>query len=210
MTNHGKQFHINFVFISMKTATITILLSVFFLGCEDQQKGTMQMDNKPQKTYNTEHLKQATFAAGCFWGVEDKFQKLDGVADAVSGYTGGHAKNPTYHQVCTGTTGHAEAVLVTYDPNAISYDKLLDTFWNMHNPTTMNRQGPDIGSQYRSAIFYHDDQQKSAAEKSLENLQNSGKYKQKIVTEIQPATQFYKAEEYHQDYFKKHKGLYCH
>ncbi len=156
-----------------------------------------------------ENLEQATFAAGCFWGVEARFRKIDGVIDAVSGYTGGTVENPTYKQVCGGNTGHAESVLVTYDPDKVSYEKLLEEFWKMHDPTTLNRQGPDFGSQYRSAIFYHNQEQKQAAEELKGQLEQSGKYDKKMVTEIAPAQDFYKAEEYHQRYFEKHPGLYC-
>ncbi len=147
---------------------------------------------------------KATFGAGCFWHVEDMLNKTKGVKATAVGYIGGQLPNPTYEEVCTDKTGHAEAVEVEFDPEEISFDELLDVFWNNHNPTTLNRQGPDIGNQYRSAIFYHDDKQKSSAEKSKQELEKSGRYKDPIVTEIVPAPSFYKAEEYHQKYFKKH------
>lgn len=147
---------------------------------------------------------KATFGAGCFWHVEDLFQKIDGVTSTKVGYTGGKLTNPTYEEVCTDTTGHAEAVKVEYDPNKISYQDLLDVFWNNHDPTSVNRQGPDIGIQYRSAIFFHNEEQKKIAEKSKEQIENSGKFNKKIVTEITPASKFYNAEEYHQKYFQKH------
>lgn len=146
---------------------------------------------------------KATFAAGCFWCVEPAFRKVKGVLSTSVGYTGGTMKDPTYEDVCTGRTGHAEAVQVEYDPTVVSYEELLNTFWNGHNPTTLNRQGPDIGTQYRSAIFFHNNEQESAAKISKEKLQNSGTYRQKIVTEIIPATSFYEAEEYHQRYYEK-------
>lgn len=146
---------------------------------------------------------KATFAAGCFWHVEDLFGKTKGVKSTKVGYIGGNLPNPTYEEVCTDRTGHAEAVEVEYDPDEISYDELLDVFWNNHDPTSLNRQGPDIGIQYRSSIFVHDDSQKLAAEKSKEKLNSSGKYSKEIVTEITPAPVFYDAEEYHQKYFKK-------
>ncbi len=146
---------------------------------------------------------KATFGAGCFWHVEDLLSKTKGVKSTQVGYTGGQLVNPTYEEVCTDKTGHAEAVEVEYDPNEISYEELLDVFWNNHNPTTLNRQGPDMGVQYRSAIFYHDDEQKAIAEKSKQTLGKSGKFENPIVTEIVPAPSFYKAEEYHQKYFKK-------
>lgn len=147
---------------------------------------------------------KATFGAGCFWHVEDLLGKTKGVKSTKVGYTGGQLPNPTYEEVCTDKTGHAEAVEVEYDPNEISFDELLDIFWNNHNPTTLNRQGPDVGIQYRSAIFYHDEEQKEIAEKSKNNLDKSGKFSNPIVTQIVPAPVFYKAEEYHQKYFKKH------
>ena len=147
---------------------------------------------------------KATFGAGCFWHVEDLLAKTKGVTSTKVGYTGGQLPNPTYEEVCTDKTGHAEAVEVEYDPNEISFEELLDVFWNNHNPTTLNRQGPDVGIQYRSAIFYHDDEQKEIAEKSKNDLDKSGKFSNPIVTQIIPAPVFYKAEEYHQKYFKKH------
>jgi peptide-methionine (S)-S-oxide reductase len=147
---------------------------------------------------------KAAFAAGCFWGVEHAFRKLEGVVSTMVGYTGGHLKNPTYHDVCQGNTGHAEAVLVEYDPDRISYEKLLEVFWEMHDPTSLNRQGPDVGHQYRSAIFYHTPEQEAAATTSKKALEESGRYCRPIVTEIRPASQFYKAEEYHQCYYEKH------
>ena len=146
---------------------------------------------------------KATFGAGCFWHVEDLLSKTKGVQSTQVGYTGGQLPNPTYEEVCTDKTGHVEAVEVEYDPNEISYKELLDIFWNNHNPTTMNRQGPDVGIQYRSAIFYHNDEQKEIAEKSKQTLEKSGQYENPVVTEIAPAPSFYKAEEYHQKYFKK-------
>ena len=147
---------------------------------------------------------KATFGAGCFWHVEDLFRKTNGVTSTKVGYTGGKLSNPTYEEVCTDATGHAEAVEVEYDPNKISYEELLDVFWNNHDPTSLNRQGPDIGKQYRSAIFFHDEEQKKIAEKSKQSLESSGKFEKKIVTEIEPAPEFYQAEEYHQKYFQKH------
>ena len=147
---------------------------------------------------------KATFAAGCFWHVEDLFRKTKGVKSTKVGYTGGNLSNPTYEEVCTDRTGHAEAVEVDYDPDEISYEELLDVFWNNHDPTSLNRQGPDVGIQYRSSIFFHDETQKQIAEKSKKSLESSGKFSKKIVTEIHPAPEFYKAEEYHQKYFQKH------
>ncbi|OHA88278.1 MAG: peptide-methionine (S)-S-oxide reductase [Candidatus Zambryskibacteria bacterium RIFCSPHIGHO2_01_FULL_43_25] len=152
-------------------------------------------------------LQQATFGAGCFWGVEAAFAELPGVVETQVGYTGGTTENPTYEKICTDKTGHIEAVNIKYDPQKITYEKLLETFWKIHDPTELNRQGPDIGSQYASAIFFHTPEQEETAKKSKEELQNSGAYKPKrIVTGILPAQKFYRAEEYHQKYLEK-KGL---
>ena len=148
----------------------------------------------------------ATFAAGCFWGVEAAFRQVPGVTATRVGYTGGTTTDPTYKQVCTDRTGHAEAVEVSYDPARVSYDDLLRVFWEIHDPTQRNRQGPDIGTQYRSAIFYHDPEQEAAARASKERLERSGVYKRPIVTEIVPAQTFYQAEAYHQQYLEK-RGL---
>ncbi|OPY19023.1 MAG: methionine sulfoxide reductase A [Methanomethylovorans sp. PtaU1.Bin073] len=148
-------------------------------------------------------MEKATFAAGCFWGVEANFRRVKGVIATAVGYTGGHFEDPTYKDVCTGKTGHAEAVDLLFDPSIVSYTQLLEVFWNIHDPTTLNRQGPDIGTQYRSVIFYHNEQQRSEAVASKENAQRSGKFKKPIVTEIVPASTFYRAEEYHQQYFEK-------
>ena len=156
------------------------------------------------------NLKIATFGAGCFWGVEDAFRKVSGVVDAESGFMGGAIKNPSYEDVCSGMTGHAEVVRVKYDPVNVSYMKLLDIFWKIHNSAQIGGQGPDIGSQYRSSIFYYDDDQKEEAEKSKEIENKSGKYKNDIVMEIVPASDFHKAEEYHQRYFEKNGQAGCH
>ena len=150
---------------------------------------------------------KATFAAGCFWGVEAAFRQVPGVIEAISGYTGGHTQNPSYREVCSDSTGHAEAVEVAYDPAVVSYDDLLRVFWQNHDPTTPNRQGPDVGSQYRSAIFVHDAGQRERAKTSLQIEQR--KHARPIVTEIVDAPAFYPAEDYHQRYFEKH-GVACH
>jgi len=147
--------------------------------------------------------KIATFAAGCFWGPEARFRRIPGVVDAAVGYMGGHVKNPTYEMVCTDQTGHAEVVQVTYDPAVISYEQLLDAFWNMHDPTTPDRQGFDFGTQYRSVIFCHDENQKALAEASKKHLEETGQFGDPIVTEIVAAGPFYRAEEYHQRYLEK-------
>lgn len=146
---------------------------------------------------------KATFGAGCFWHVEALFRQVKGVNNTCVGYTGGTTENPTYDDVCSDKTGHAEAVQVEYDPNQVSYEELLKVFWANHDPTTPNRQGPDIGTQYRSVIFYHDENQKKEAQISKEQLEKSGKFNKKLVTQIVPASTFYEAEEYHQRYFDK-------
>jgi len=148
----------------------------------------------------------ATFAAGCFWGVEAAFRRVSGVISTTVGYTGGTVENPTYEQVCTDRTGHAEAVQVEYDPARISYEALLDVFWSCHDPTQRDRQGPDVGRQYRSAIFFHDTGQEQAAKESKAALEASGRFRQPIVTEIVPAAPFWRAEDYHQQYLEK-RGL---
>jgi peptide-methionine (S)-S-oxide reductase len=154
---------------------------------------------------------KAIFGAGCFWGVEAAFRAVEGVKEVTSGYSGGHLKNPSYRDVCTDKTGHAEVVQVEYDPSHVSYDELLDVFWNCHNPTTLNRQGPDVGKQYRSAIFFYTPEQESAARASKEKLEQSGRWRAPVVTEITPASDFYPAEEYHQRYLEK-RGIsgHCH
>ena len=153
---------------------------------------------------------KAVFASGCFWGVEKVFSALPGVTSTRVGYTGGTTKNPTYEQVCTGRTGHAEAIEITFDPSKISYDELLEVFFRHHDPTTEDRQGNDVGTQYRSAIFYHSPEQKAAAEKSLSLLDGAKIFRHGIVTEVSPASEFYAAEEYHQKYLKKNPLGYCH
>jgi peptide-methionine (S)-S-oxide reductase len=155
-------------------------------------------------------MAKATFAAGCFWGVEDAFLHVPGVLSTTVGYTGGTTVNPAYKQVCTGRTGHAEAVEIDFDPAQVSYLELLSIFWKSHDPTTMNRQGPDVGTQYRSAIFYHDPQQEAEARASKEILEKERVHKRPIVTEITPASAFYRAEEYHQKYFEKTGIRACH
>ena len=154
-------------------------------------------------------MDKATFAAGCFWGVEEAFSKVKGVVSTRVGYTGGKMVNPGYYDVTTGTTGHAESVELEYDPTVITYKELLDVFWKIHDPTTKDRQGPDIGSQYRSAIFYHSDEQKDIATASREEIDTSGRFRGTITTEIKKATEFYPAEEYHQKYFEKNSCGLC-
>jgi len=179
----------------MKHILMLVLLaaSISTFGADEKEKPKME---------------KAIFAGGCFWGVEYLFEELDGVVSATSGYTGGHTKNPTYRDVCGHGTGHAEAVEVVYDPSKVSYEDLCLYFWRLHDPTTMNRQGPDVGDQYRSAIFYLTPEQKEIAEKAKVEAQKH--WDKPIVTEITAATTFYPAEDYHQDYFKKHGFHGCH
>jgi len=166
--------------------------------------GSISAEEEAMKT------EKATFAAGCFWGVESVFRQVDGVVDAQVGYTGGNTVNPTYREVCTDTTGHAEAIEITFDPAQVSYETLVDLFFKMHDPTQGNRQGPDVGTQYRSAIFYHSEEQKAVADRVKAGLGKSGKLKKPITTQIVPAAAFYRAEEYHQRYFEKNGGPSCH
>src|SRR3954462_1154970 len=162
------------------------------------------------RNQNGETMAKATFAAGCFWGVEATFRQIDGVSSTRVGYTGGELKNPTYKDVCSDRTGHAEAVEVDYDPAKVKYDDLLQVFWENHDPTQLNRQGPDHGSQYRSAIFYNSPEQEQAARASKEKLEKSGRFSRPIVTQIVPAVTFYEAEDYHQQYLEKRGLATCH
>lgn len=182
----------------MRNLVLILLLAV---GC--QAKTEQQSVNGKNAMDNMENVKTdtATFGAGCFWCVEAVFLELDGVLKVVSGYEGGEVDNPTYKQVCTGQTGHAEVTQILYDPNRITYDELLAAFWQAHDPTTLNRQGNDHGTQYRSVVFYHNEKQKELAEKYKEELNKSGAWPNPIVTEISPAVTFYNAEEYHQNYY---------
>jgi peptide-methionine (S)-S-oxide reductase len=155
-------------------------------------------------------MAKATFAAGCFWGVEEAFRQMKGVSSTTVGYTGGTTRNPTYKDVCSGRTGHAEAVEVEFDPTQVSYRELLAAFFQNHDPTTLNRQGPDVGSQYRSAIFYHDTEQELAAREAIAALEKARIFSRPIVTEVKPASDFYRAEEYHQQYLAKRGAPSCH
>ena len=162
------------------------------------------------KQDQSDHLQQATLGAGCFWCVEAIFQNLQGVVSVVSGYTGGHVHNPTYEQVCSGTTGHAEVTQITFDASIISFEEILEVFWKTHDPTTLNRQGNDVGTQYRSVIYYHDQRQKSIAEEAKQALDTAAIWNDPIVTEIAPLAEFYPAENYHQNYFNQHGNQpYC-
>jgi peptide-methionine (S)-S-oxide reductase len=201
----------------MKSAFLLCLGSILVGGLTGCQQSIHAEPPKPGLTNTASGNKEkpvktetATFAAGCFWGVEATFRQIKGVKATAVGYTGGHFDSPTYHDVCGDETGHAEAVEVEFDPKEVSYDQLLKVFWENHDPTTVNRQGPDFGTQYRSAIFYHTPEQKAAAEASKEALAKSGKYRREIVTQIVPAATFWKAEEYHQQYLEKRGMSSCH
>jgi peptide-methionine (S)-S-oxide reductase len=170
----------------------------------------MKEAEQMEKNDTLDTAKIATFGAGCFWGVEAAYRQIPGVLSTRVGYLGGTLENPTYRDVCSGRTGHAEVVEVKYDPSRLTYDDVLTVFWENHDPTTLNRQGPDVGEQYRSAIFYHDDEQKAAAEASKDERDRSGKYRRPIVTEITPASTFYEAEDYHQQYLEKRGLASCH
>ena len=202
--------------MTMKKYIVTIsliILTVPLFMFEPWSLKAGEMPDKQQANPNKyldqaigDNARTALFAAGCFWGVESAFRNVNGVFKTTVGYCGGNSENPTYRQVCYGGTGHAETVEVVFDPAIVTYEQLLNVFWNSHDPTTMNRQGPDVGEQYRSAIFYLNDSQREQAEKSKSTLEKSGKYKNPVVTEISPAKTFYKAEDYHQQYLEK-KGL---
>jgi len=200
----------------MRAVTAVALVAVIGGGCRPTQEpepmsqtddAHPQPDPKPGRPGSAETptaTETATFAAGCFWGVEATFRKVPGVVDTAVGYAGGHLERPTYEDVCSDTTGHAEVVRVTYDPSKVAYEQLLEVFWNCHDPTTPNRQGPDVGTQYRSAIFFHTESQEAAAKASKQRLQASGRFGGRtIVTQITPAATFWRAEEYHQRYLEK-------
>ena len=188
------------------SASIILFVLLFSLNSCKPAKTLTQTSELYNQQRGGATMEKTTFAAGCFWGIEAAFRQIEGVTFTAVGYTGGNTENPTYKQVCTDRTGHAEAVRVEFDPAIVSYEQLLKVFWDIHNPTTLNRQGPDFGSQYRSSIFYHDEAQKAAAMASKEKIQSSGKYKRDVVTEITPASTFYMAEDYHQQYYEK-RGL---
>jgi peptide-methionine (S)-S-oxide reductase len=192
---------------------LTMLTAVFFINACGQAKNnstTKTMDNEKKSSTVNSNIDTATFGAGCFWCVEAVFQRLEGVLSVKSGYSGGTVKNPSYKEVCQGTTGHAEVCQVTYDKTKISFDELLEVFWKVHDPTTLNRQGNDYGTQYRSAVFYHNDEQKKLAEKYKEEINKSGAYPSPVVTEITAFTNFYPAEDYHDNYFNQNGSEpYC-
>lgn len=197
----------------MKKYTILGCILLSIIACAQKQTVPItNMDSEKMSTTNldTTTLDTATFGAGCFWCVEAVFQQLNGVISVYSGYTGGQTENPTYKEVCSGTTGHAEVAQIVYDTSKISFDELLEVFWQTHDPTTLNRQGADEGTQYRSAIFYHNQKQKETAEKYKKELNASGAWDKPIVTEIASLTAFYKAEDYHQNYYNQNgEQQYC-
>lgn len=189
-----------------------LLFCVLILsGCNKKETNAQsEKTSKEGKQMNEAGLEKATFGSGCFWCTEAIFENLNGVTSVVSGYAGGHVDNPTYEEVCTGTTGHAEVTQITYDPKIITYDELLEVFWKTHDPTTLNRQGNDVGPQYRSVIFYHNIEQKALAEKYKDELNKSGAWDNPIVTEITAYTNFYPAEKYHQNYYENNPNQgYC-
>ena len=199
---------------SMKLMFTTMFFTVVtLLSCavrENSQKYMTSSLTSPAPGEATFRTDTATFGTGCFWCTEAIFQQLEGVLKVSSGYSGGHVKNPTYKEVCEGNTGHAECVEIVYDPAKITYDELLEVFWQTHDPTTLNRQGNDVGTQYRSAIFYHNAEQKAKAEKYKAELDKSGAWDKPIVTDITPASTFYVAENYHQDYYNNNGSApYC-
>jgi len=192
--------------------TSALLIGVTLFSCAQKQNAKKNISKDMTTTTNgsTTTTDTATFGTGCFWCTEAIFQQLDGVIKSTSGYSGGHVANPSYKEVCTGTTGHAEVIQVVYDPAKVSYDELLEVFWQTHDPTTLNRQGNDVGPQYRSVVFYHNAEQKEKAEKYKGELNKSGAFDNPVVTEISPFTNFYAAENYHQDYYNQNGSEpYC-
>jgi peptide-methionine (S)-S-oxide reductase len=186
----------------MKNLFLIAVLAVFSLNQAYSQQKNRSMKEIPKTQINTlEGMEIATLGSGCFWCIEAIYQDLNGVLGLKSGYSGGHIENPTYRQVTSGTTGHAEVIQFSFDPNVISFEEILEIFWSTHDPTTLNRQGADVGPQYRSAVFYHNEKQKEVAEFYKEKLDSSGAFDKKIVTEISPFSNFYAAEDYHQNYF---------
>jgi peptide-methionine (S)-S-oxide reductase len=196
----------------MKSKFFILVVAAFvvIIGCNNKSNAQSEVGNDKGANQKMENLEKATFGSGCFWCTEAVFERLNGVQKVVSGYAGGTVENPTYEKVCTGKTGHAEVTQITYDPKVITYDELLEVFWKTHDPTTLNRQGNDVGTQYRSVIFYHNNEQKRLAEKYKEELNKSGIWDKPIVTEIAPYTNFYPAEKYHQNYYDNNPALpYC-
>lgn len=200
--------------IVLMAAGVALLAATYLLLLRGNSEMAMQQNPAGQEKAAAkavpEGMQQATFGSGCFWCTEAFFQRLKGVHSVVSGYSGGHVKNPTYEQVCSKTTGHAEVIQITYDPKVISFPELLEVFWKTHDPTTKDQQGNDVGPQYRSAIFYHNDEQKKQAEEYKQKLDKAGAFDAPIVTEISPFKEFYPAENYHQNYFNLNgRAPYC-
>ena len=190
--------------------TLTLFVLFFTSNIQNELQAQSKTDNIKKELVKMDELEKATFGSGCFWCTEAIFERVNGVKTVESGYSGGTVENPTYEQVCGGKTGHAEAVQITYDPKVVSYPELLEIFWSTHDPTTLNRQGNDVGTQYRSVIFYHNDEQKKLAEEYKKKLNESGAWGNPIVTEISQYKNFYKAENYHQDYFENNPNQgYC-
>ncbi len=184
------------------------MFGIILITCNGQEQRPRSTPKQPKM--NMENLKQVTFGGGCFWCVESCFNMLEGVHSAISGYSGGAKPNPTYEEVCTGETGHAEVVQITYDPSIISYNQLLEVFFFLHDPTQLNRQGNDIGTQYRSVVYFNDENEKQAVEKAIAAINNSGKYSDKVVTELSPFEKFWPAEQYHQGYYNQNPNQpYC-
>lgn len=200
------------IWIIISIVAVAVAVVTFRLGAADTKSQAKSdtadaaADTAPKGQQETNNMAKATFGAGCFWGVEAAFRQIEGVKATAVGYAGGHTENPTYREVCSDKTGHAEVVEVEYDPTQIAYEQLLKVFWESHDPTQRNRQGPDIGSQYRSVIFFHTPEQEATAFQSKEELEKSGRYNRPIATSIEPAQPFWKAEDYHQQYLEK-RGL---
>jgi peptide-methionine (S)-S-oxide reductase len=200
-----------FAFQKLNEIVVVFLFTFFFslLSCSTQNVHQKRLSDKKDNTMN-KNLDTTTLGAGCFWCVEAIFDNLKGVHNVESGYSGGHVENPSYEEICTGTTGHAEVTRITFDPGIISFEQLLDVFWHTHDPTTLNRQGADIGTQYRSVIFYHNESQMKIAELSKQKTEDSKLWDSHIVTEIIPLQEYYKAEDYHQDYYNLNTNKpYC-
>jgi peptide-methionine (S)-S-oxide reductase len=197
--------------MKLSNRLLTGCFLIAFAACgEPSDKKALTVDKPIEEKIMSDKTETATFGAGCFWCVEAVYQQLEGVLKVTSGYSGGARENPTYDQVCSGTTGHAEVCQITYDPSVISYEDLLKAFWEVHDPTTLNRQGADVGTQYRSVIYYHNDEQKKLAEFYKNKLNEEHVYDSPVVTEIAPYTKFYSAEKHHQDYYNNNKNQpYC-
>lgn len=196
----------------MKTLSIIVIFisGLFLTGCSDIKPGNQTNEGNYMEEIQSDNLEPATFGSGCFWCTEAIFERVKGVKKVISGYSGGTVENPTYKEVCTGNTGHAEVTQLSFDPNVVSYDELLEIFWKTHDPTTLNRQGADVGTQYRSAVFYHNEKQKEKAEHYKKELEKAEIFDDPIVTEIVPFEKFYEAENYHQDYYANNPSQgYC-